>query len=221
MTDSTQPDSAAADAWPLPPDAIPLGSAQGGDLLAGAEAAGHLPLSEHFAGQSHPAYCGVASAVIILNALRVPAPSSSGSFDQRNVFDDNAEMVVARSAVEQRGMSLDELGGLLRSHGVKAEVHHVADGDIDSFRRDAIAHLGAPDRYMVVNYLRATLGQKGGGHISPLAAYHAPADRLLLLDVSRDKYPPLWVTTQALFTAMNTLVPRNMNRSRGYVSVSR
>ena len=55
--------------------------------------------------------------------------------------------------------------------------------------------LAEPNRYVIVNYLRRTLGQERGGHISPLAAYDADADRFLILDVSRYKYPPVWVKT--------------------------
>ena len=52
------------------------------------------------------------------------------------------------------------------------------------------------------------------GHISPLAAYDADTDRFLILDVSRFKYPPVWVGTAELFTAMNTTDPNNEPRSR-------
>jgi hypothetical protein len=46
---------------------------------------------------------------------------------------------------------------------------------------------------MLVNYERAALGQAKTGHISPIAAYNAKADRLLVLDVATYKYPPVWV----------------------------
>jgi hypothetical protein len=59
------------------------------------------------------------------------------------------------------------------------------------------------------------------GHISPLAAYDKEGDRFLILDVSRYKYPPVWVEAAALFAAMNTTDKDNENRTRGYVIVGR
>jgi hypothetical protein len=221
------PDSAFAERLPVPPNLIALNSEQGHQLLVSANASSaYFPLSEQFTAQINRTFCGVASAVMVLNALQMQAPRSAeleafSSFDQQNVFNDKTETAVPRRAVEQRGMSLDELGAFIAAHGLKTEVHHAADVDIHAFRREAVAHLGAPDHYILVNFLRPVLNQAGGGHISPLAAYNAMADRLLLLDVSRYKYPPVWVATQELFAAMNTRVPQNMNRSRGCVGVSR
>jgi len=73
---------------------------------------------------------------------------------------------------------------------------------------------------VIVNYLRKAIGQERGGHISPLAAYDAKADRFLILDVARYKYPPVWVKTSEIFDAMNTTDSDNDNKTRGYVLVS-
>jgi hypothetical protein len=54
--------------------------------------------------------------------------------------------------------------------------------------------------------------------MSPLAAYDATSDRFLLLDVSRYKYPAVWVRAEALFAAMNT-TDGTMGASRGWVVV--
>ncbi|MCP4303859.1 MAG: glutathione gamma-glutamylcysteinyltransferase, partial [bacterium] len=52
-------------------------------------------------------------------------------------------------------------------------------------------------------------------------AYDADTDRFLILDVSRYKYPPVWVEAETLFNAMNTTDSDNDDKSRGYVVVSR
>ena len=72
---------------------------------------------------------------------------------------------------------------------------------------------------MIVNYLRKSIGQERGGHISPLAAYDADSDKFLILDVARYKYPPVWVKAAALFDAMNTTDSDNENRTRGFVLI--
>jgi len=71
-----------------------------------------------------------------------------------------------------------------------------------------------------VNFLRKALGEERGGHISPLGAYDEKADRFLLLDVARYKYPPVWVKTSELFDAMNTADSDNDSKTRGYILVS-
>jgi hypothetical protein len=100
-------------------------------------------------------------------------------------------------------------------------VHHAADSNLPEFRALAREHLGTPNRHVIVNYLRKSLGQEKGGHVSPLAAYDADTDRFLLLDVARYKYPPVWISAAELFNAMNTTDSDNQNRTRGFVLVSK
>ncbi|MGB6297273.1 MAG: phytochelatin synthase family protein, partial [Rivularia sp. (in: cyanobacteria)] len=58
------------------------------------------------------------------------------------------------------------------------------------------------------------------GHISPLAAYNKETDRFLILDVSRYKYPPVWVKAEDLWKAMNTKDSVS-DKTRGFVLVSK
>lgn len=64
------------------------------------------------------------------------------------------------------------------------------------------------------------MGQEKGGHISPIAAYNQETDRFLILDVSRYKYPPIWVKTADLWRAIAT-VDSVSGKTRGFVFVSR
>ncbi|WP_263721314.1 phytochelatin synthase family protein [Defluviimonas sp. WL0075] len=220
---------AQAETLPLPEGVIGLSTPEGAALLFGAEAsADYLPLSIHFTTQVNPAYCGPASIAMVLNALDVPRPASDmtlglGMFDQENIFTPEAEAVKPAAAIlsPPYGMTLDELGGVFASHGLKASVVHASDSDLETFRRTAIAELADSDHFILVNYLRKAIGQEAGGHISPLAAYDADTDRFLILDVTRYKYPPIWVEAAALFEAMNTEDADNDNKTRGYLSVSR
>ncbi len=59
----------------------------------------------------------------------------------------------------------------------------------------------------------------GGGHWSVLAAYDAPSDRVLILDVAKYKYEPAWVRIPALQKAIATL-DTTSNKARGLVFVS-
>ena len=106
-------------------------------------------------------------------------------------------------------------------HPLTIEVHHAADGGLNSFRAAAREYLSAKDHFVIVNYLRRAIGQQSGGHISPLAAYDAKADRFLILDVARYKYPPVWVKASDLFEAMHTTDSANDNKTRGYVLIAK
>ena len=59
---------------------------------------------------------------------------------------------------------------------------------------------------MIINYHMEVLGQlKGlGGHISPLGAYDASSDRVLLMDVWWETRPT-WVRVNDLWSAMDTI----------------
>jgi hypothetical protein len=59
---------------------IPLNSAAGEQLLISSNARqDYWPLSIHFVTQDNLAYCGVASMVMVLNSLGIPAPVATES----------------------------------------------------------------------------------------------------------------------------------------------
>jgi hypothetical protein len=162
---------------------------------------------------------------MILNALGVPAPAVPEytpyrTFTQDNVLTERTDAILPRETLARHGMTLDQIGGILATQPVKAEVHHASDSSVEEFRKLASAYLGEPGHFVIVHYLRRALGQQIGGHISPLAAYDAKADRFLILDVARYKYPPVWVKTADMFAAMNTIDAANDNKSRGFVLVT-
>lgn len=221
------PSPSVAETLALPQSLIALNSAEGGELLLSSEAnADYFDLGIHFTNQVHPAFCGPASIAMVLNALEVERPKSDmtlglGLFDQENVFTERTEAVKPRARIERAGLTLDELAGMLEAHSVSTDVHHAEDSSLDAFRDAATSSIEDEESFVLVNYLRAGIGQERGGHISPLGAYDADTDRFLILDVSRYKYPPVWVEAATLFDAMNTPDSDNDNRSRGYLLVSR
>jgi hypothetical protein len=218
--------AAVADTLPLPNNLIDLRSPEGEALLLETHALeAYFPISSAFETQKTQAYCGVASMVMALNAIRAPAPTTPEFapytvFTQDNLLDDKSDAIRPRDLLARRGMTLDQLGGILGLHPVAVEVHHAATGGVDEFRKLAAEYLASKDHFVIVNYLRQALGEKPGGHISPLAAYDEKADRFLILDVARYKYPPVWAKTSDLFDAMNTTDPDNENKTRGYVLIS-
>lgn len=187
------------------------------------------PLIATFVSETRQTFCGVASSVMALNALQIaspPAPQWYPSYywSEDTIFTLKAlQAVKSVQRIEAEGLTLDEVAALLKASGAKAAPTFASDTSVDAFRDAAKEALANPDEVMIVNFARATLGQggvEGGGHISPIAAYNAEADRFLILDVARYKYKPGWVTAATLYAAMNT-PDTTSGKSRGYVVVSR
>ena len=215
--------SARADRLALPPALIDLGSPDGVALFAHAAAKqAYWPLSDEFVTQKTQSYCGIASLVMVLNALAVPAPVVADygpftSFTQDNLFTPATEKIITQTYILGHGMTLDQVGAVAANFGVTVRVVHAGATSIAKFRAEAAAALAGRGRFVIVNYLRTALGQQRYGHISPLAAYDRRSDRFLILDVARYKYPPVWVRTADLFAAMKTIDQGNGNQTRGFL----
>jgi hypothetical protein len=80
--------------------------------------------------------------------------------------------------------------------------------------------LADPEDRLLVNYHRQGIGQAGGGHISPLAAFDEASDKVLILDVARYRYPAIWAPVAQLLQAMQ-MTDRDSGRSRGLVLIRR
>ncbi|MEC4815745.1 MAG: phytochelatin synthase family protein [Scytonema sp. PMC 1069.18] len=211
----------------LPQSLIAFHSSEGAKLLIESKSReDFFPLSTQFVTQTNQAYCGVASIVMVLNSLQIPAPQATQYspfriFTQENFFNNEAtRKVVAPEVVSRKGMTLAQIGELLASYNVKVKVYHAADTNLKDFRRLVAENLKQPGNFVLVNYLRKEIGQERGGHISPIAAYNETTDRFLIMDVSRYKYPPVWVKTADLWRAIAT-VDSDSGQTRGFVFVSR
>jgi len=198
----------AVDLLPLPEGLVSFAAAEGHRMLAESPASTDYPsLSRTFEPQSRPAFCGVASSVAVLNALHPSRPRLT----QAGFFADwPTELRVTLT-----GMTLQQLGELLRQHGADAEIVLAAETSLDAFRVVARENLSRSGDYVLVNYQRALLGQRGGG---ALAAYSAATDRFLILDVAAYRYPPTWVSAADLWNAMNT-VDSTSGRTRGFAVI--
>jgi hypothetical protein len=193
---------------PLSAGLTSVESAEGKGILAESGSVDHAPLDAAFQAQERRTWCGVASAATVLSALGEP-------------IDQGA--VQAPWQVTIVGMTLDELGGILQTHTihgdpVHAEAVHAGDSTLDDFRARVATNLKTPGDYVLVNYDRGTLDQVGSGHISPISAYDTASDRLLVMDVAAHKYPPVWVSAETLWAAMDT-IDGSSGLSRGWVEV--
>jgi len=148
-------------------------------------------------------------------------------YTQNNFFDEASSQVKSREQVfgqpraegEKRdgGIQLRQLHGMLAAKGLDVRLR-VADDKLSdaTIKAELKENLKTANDYIIINYARPVLGQKGGGHISPLGAYDQASDSFLILDVNPNGQPWVWVKADALIQSMRT--PDTVE-NRGYLLV--
>lgn len=209
---------------PLPEGQIAFASPEGKRLFREALAAGHMEgwfaLAEQFHTQADPAFCGLGTLVVVLNALEID-PGRIWKGPWRWYGEDLLDCCLPLDQVQQKGITIDELACLARCNGATATTVRADSGDVDALRaaiRAATAAARGP--VLVAGYARSALGQTGSGHFSPIAGYHPERDLALILDVARFKYPPHWVPLPLLWRAMTGQDPAT-GKARGWIVLDR
>lgn len=175
-------------------------------------------LMNHFMTEPHGITCGPVTATMVLNAFGtqgLPAPVSDlysihvDNFSMTNHYWDlqniNASECVKKAVGRSRGLSLTQLGAMLdcASPRTSVDIVHSYESSVSKFREAIVKAFEAePLQYVTVNFDRHGLDQMGAGHHSPLGAYDAVSDKVLLLDVARYKYPPVWVHVEDMWRSM-------------------
>jgi hypothetical protein len=211
---------------PVPPNLVALTQPEGQRrLMSAADKQSYWPLAQYFETQKNEAYCSVASSVMALNALGIQRPESSQYpdfpyFSQQDFFRNVDPQLATAAQVSHEGMTLDQLSAVLSGFPVDVKKYHSGDLTLAQFRDLIRTTTARSDAFVLLNFHRVELGEEGGGHWSPVAAYDAASDSALLLDVARYKYPAVWVPTAQLF-AGSQAVDNVSGLSRGIVVVSK
>lgn len=205
-------------------------------------------LAPHYVAQQNINSCGVASAIIILNAIdikskKTPPISKKGSWyvpeektlygqfvwNEDNFYNQEISEILDKTVLEgdkkidgsyHVGIELDRLSLALKLQGLDIETHHVtsvSDNSIESFRNLVKTFTQDPTKYIIINYNLNIYTIQGGGHFSPIGAYEATSDSILILDTWSDSNNWLWIKLQDLYLSMNTL---DGTTCRGYILIS-
>lgn len=185
----------------------------------------YFKLATYLESEQILTFCGPATIAAVLNSLDVKRPVPQrlypwGLFTQDTIFTPENQAVKPYPIVEHEGLILEQLTAFFNNLGVKAEMHHADTIDEAKLRQMIKDTLADPNKRLVVNYTRKAIGQNGDGHISPLGAYDADTDRVLVLDVAKYKYSPVWMTVADLYKAIDT-IDSGSNKTRGIVVVSK
>jgi hypothetical protein len=158
---------------------------------------------------------------------------------QENFFNEKTDKIKSREIIHYKkpkivenkdgtltenydpGLNLKDFAKILKIHKIKSKIFYqenALEQDLNSFRDVAKKILNDKKSFLVVNFDGKVLGNKTGGHISPIVAYDEKSDSLLVLDVALHKNPWYWVSVTDMVKAMNTL---DGEKFRGYLIVSR
>lgn len=209
---------------PINSNLISLNSKEGKELLVTSSLSkDYLPLSIHFISQKKPSYCGIAAMAMILNSCSFPISSlpqfgNSHAFTQDNIVKEQITNRLYFWKTYFLGTTIEQIRQFIKAYNVTSEIYYAQLITLDEFRNTVKINLDLSNRFVLVNYSRKILGQKGIGHFSPIAAYNQKTDRFLILDVARHKYPPVWVKANHLYSAMQT-IDFESKKSRGFIIV--
>jgi len=210
-------------AWAV--DLVYLNTPAGAERLVAAKFKQHFFFVQPYVeSQQNLAFCGPASIASTLNSLDIPRPAAGPLFPyrfftQENIFTPATQRIKSATQVSLSGMTLAEVTAFFNVLGVKATSYYADQLNLDQLRTLIRAALEGPKTRILVNYSRKPLGQAGGGHVSPLGAYDENTDSVLLLDVAKFKYPPVWIALTDLLAAVST-TDTDSGKSRGIVVVT-
>ena len=223
---------------PSPP-CIDFSSEYGMEIFTNALIQGNMrnyfQISPQFRTQDEPAYCGITTLCMSLNALMVDPGKSWKNSVWRWYEESRLDCCVSLDLVKKQGITLDEFACLSKCNGcnivkkrVSSSSSSSSDDDdansnnnnkpssLEEFRNYVKEISKVKNKVLVISYNRKTLGQTGSGHFSPISGYEEEQDLVLILDVARFKYPPHWVKLDLVHEAMCG-IDSSTGKSRGYV----
>jgi len=203
--------------------------------LRGAPDSAYWWIAPHLIQQATDSSCSLATAVMLLNAvrgregqLRIGGPVSEAS------LLDKLGDAVWREAVARdgNGLSLTEFAAAMERALLSYEcagswsvaIAPVTDADTAAagLRAALIAMENSDTGFVAANFHLDLFYGDGVdiGHFSPIGAYDAARDRVLMLDVYKKDYEPMWAPLPHLAIAM-ARQSRKTGEPRGYALVKR
>ncbi|KAJ3024101.1 UNVERIFIED_CONTAM: hypothetical protein HDU68_008323 [Siphonaria sp. JEL0065] len=176
-------------------------------------------LSMHYTTQAEPAYCGLSTLVMILNALQVdPLRQWKGVW---RWFDETTlESCLQLETVQLEGITLNEFECIAKCNGLNSVSRRADLTNKDVFMRELKTSCSSASEIMAVSYCRGTLNQTGTGHFSPVGGYNELNNQVLVFDVARFKYTAYWVSADLLWESMHPL-DESTGQPRGYCLLSK
>ena len=207
----------------LPSTCIDFSSLRGKQVFQEALDTGYMnayfKLGPQLRTQDDPAYCGLSSLVMVLNAFAVD-PGKVWKGVWRWYHEDMLACCVSLEYIKKHGLSRQQLSCVAKCNQLNSTLIYANDRfTLDAFRKTVKEVCQTGDFALVLSFRRKIIGQSGGGHFAPVGGYCPKGDLVLMLDPARFKYPPFWVELPLLFEAMQT-IDGVTGKPRGYLRLS-
>lgn len=187
-------------------------------------------ISPYYLPQPTDASCSLASATMVMNALRIPQMQYA---NQKLATTDSVVHSVNNGWAKDvkqgaDGVTLDQFGSFLEQAmkayhilPTKLEVIHVTGvKDIAAKFHQALLEGEKTGRtFIIVNFNQKFIsGTESVGHFAPVGAYDVNTKRVLIMDPDRELFEPYWVPEHRLLNSMET-EDSDTRKSRGFVIV--
>eukprot|EP01119_Soliformovum_irregulare_P023096 TRINITY_DN8004_c0_g1_i3.p1 TRINITY_DN8004_c0_g1~~TRINITY_DN8004_c0_g1_i3.p1 ORF type:complete len:276 (-),score=32.31 TRINITY_DN8004_c0_g1_i3:465-1292(-) len=203
---------------PLPSHLISFSSPAGKTLFREAMEAGDMEaywtLAEQFNTQTEPAYCGLTTLSMVLNALSID-PKRLWKGPWRWFSEDLLDCCYPLEEIKKHGITFDQFENLAICNGAEITSFKSPTFDEDFFRQKVREACKKGDAHLVASFSRGILGQTGDGHFSTIAGYHEAKDMVLMMDTAKFKYPAFWCHLPLLREAM-VPVDKLTSQPRGF-----
>jgi len=195
------------------------------------ESSMYWKMSPYYLPQLTNASCSLASATMILNALRsqeIQCSNQSLVTAQQILQNSHPDW---KNSVQENGpgVTLDQLGAFLTQlmhvydlSPFKIEVVHLTHNkSINQFRQALVESGITGQTFILVNFDQKFMSgaQEDAGHFAPVGAYNAAEKRVLIMDPDREYFEPYWVPEQLLLESMQTKDPIS-DKNRGFITIT-
>lgn len=206
---------------------ISLQSSEGkslfGKMLREAHSDLVLPLLANLETQMNLGACAPASACTVLNTLEFKLPydptySMFGTVGYAHwtqdyfILDECVKRVVGAQVF---GQTLASFGKIMQCIGLNVDCQY-GNQSSNPLTQKLQRHFALDGHVVVANFQRSVLHQPAGGHFSPLAGM--VSNRVLVLDVARYKYYPVFASVQDVVKSMMTFDEQSQ-AMRGFCAV--
>jgi glutathione gamma-glutamylcysteinyltransferase len=136
----------------------------------------------NFSTQSEPAFCGLSSLSMSLNALAID-PKRRWKGVWRYYCEEMLECTPEN--VKSDGMTFDQVHQVALCNGLDVLAKRGDQITFKEFIDDINNVTSSTDKLMIVSFSRKSLLQTGDGHFSPVGAISRADDQILVMDTAR------------------------------------
>lgn len=188
-------------------------------------------ISPYYMPQLTDASCSLASATMVMNALRIPqmqyanqklATTNSVVDSSRNDWKNDVRQGGSGVTLDEFGSFLSQAMTAYNIQSTKLEVIHVtrAKDSVTKFHQALLEGEKTGRTFIIVNFDQKFIsGTESVGHFSPVGAYDVNTKRVLVMDPDREFFEPYWISEHRLLKAMETK-DSDAHKNRGFVIVT-